>query len=208
LAEYVDEYYSVVLWEDACHLAEKYYIDPEIMRINISESIPMGLLLPELSESLEILPENLLNKAIPGIFAKIVITQYIRLAAKSEDGYVDSDMLIEEVTNFLVDSAEDFFEENWKEFFPDADTKEIERDLIEEGYNEDFDEMFQEILSGLFEYGGDFFWASDTVRAVQEIEGLMSYCVDNNGEVCDITAPVQCGIMDMGERRRLKSKRR
>lgn len=173
----------------------------ELINIPVGKKGKIRDLLPDnLAESIHNLPGDMLQGEIPELFVKVVISAYIKLAEESETGAVDSEELLLGALDFLDNCAEDFFAKNWRDFFDESEWSRIELEVRQNGDNcYEYYDMMLDIKDGL--YQGDFFMADNVVIAIQEIEGLMTYCTDNENEqeIFDIVAPVQCGIMDLGK---------
>lgn len=160
-------------------------------------------LLPALSDTERSLSETWLDKNIPEIFARMVVGEYLTLAER-DDGYVSTDDLMWSIEESLISFCSEFFANNFDEFFCDEYCDKLRISLEEDPDSEEYYVAEGDMIQGMFEYGGDFYQWDMTVRAIQEIEGLMTYDYNQDHAMFDIVAPVQCGVMDLSDNVRKK----
>lgn len=150
------------------------------------KGVTFGEALPELSEVASTLPVKFMDEVIPENFKQAVCVLYANLASESMEGFVRTDELMFEISDFLRLTAYFHFEMNMEGCLEDKDRLSFDIDAMAEDY-------FFDLLEGDLLYS----YAFEIMNAIQEAEGLMTYNVLRDGSIIDIIAPVQCGVMDL-----------
>lgn len=175
--------------------------DVDLFGVKIRNEGCVGDMLPILSEAAEKLPDYLLGMDPPEILHRMVVGIYATKAGSTEavpdfakkmakekyESYVSTEELFyaikDVLENIIIDKADRKYGDDAK-YWADGEYR--------------IDRISDEIEDEIF--GDPIYACLDTmIEAIQEIEGMMSYDIDETGYIYDIVAPVQCGVMNLFE---------
>lgn len=158
---------------------------------------PLNLSLPALSRTRQAILHSggsgITNGIIDSDLFDIVIHQYMESSQSNKPVFKDD--LEGAVYWALSESIRASIQaEGYDKHFTDDDVKKMRED------HEYEEELLDDIVSSYFSWDMTFTNMDRLIVAIQEVEGLMSYDTDSEtGVMVDVVAPVQSGVMDLGD---------